>query len=149
MLMTTNSKLLPADIRRLNLKNWLANNEVPQKEKSYFSQLVNGGASFGEKAARRLESQYKMGVGYLDTPQPEKNTKPKDHLGDLLSSDPQQGIEGVLLKCFRSCSDADRDLILLIANKLYERARPDDRTANPKRRKTDSEVTKTAKSKAV
>jgi hypothetical protein len=141
MLMTTNSTLEPADIRRENLKIWLANHEVPQKEKSYFSQLKSGSASFGEKAARRLEVKYNMGTGYLDKPLPEKNGKAKDHLGDLLTSDPQKGIEDVLLNCFRACSEDDRDLLLSIANKLYERARPNDAVANPKnRRKTDVKI---------
>jgi hypothetical protein len=80
---------------------------------------------------------------------PEKDGKPKDHLNDLLNSDPRKGIEEGLLNCFRACSDGDRDLILLIANKLYERARPDDRKANPKRRKSDVEVSKKSEVKAV
>ncbi|MDR5756476.1 hypothetical protein [Caballeronia sp. LZ035] len=41
---------------------------MPPKEKSYFSQLTNGAASFGEKAARRIEKQYGMADGYLDSP---------------------------------------------------------------------------------
>lgn len=52
--------------RRNNLRIWLKTNPVPLKEKSYFSQLTTGIASFGEKAARRLERDYKMGEGYLD-----------------------------------------------------------------------------------
>jgi hypothetical protein len=149
MFMTIKDKLLPADVRRENLKQWVKINGVPQKEKSLFSQLVNNNnnSSFGEKLARRLEMQYQMGIGYLDQPVIGKDGKLKDHLGDLLAGDPQQGIEGVLLKCFRACSDQDRDLLLLIANRLYERARPDDRTANPKRRKSDAEVNSKQKQK--
>ncbi len=66
--MTKIDKISIADLRRQNLKAWLEKNTVPQKEKSYFSQLANGAASFGEKAARRLETQYQMGIGFLDTP---------------------------------------------------------------------------------
>jgi hypothetical protein len=55
------------DIRRKNLEKWVATHGVPTKEKSLFSQL-KGTASFGEKVARRLEDDYKMGTGYLDTP---------------------------------------------------------------------------------
>ncbi|WP_157874833.1 hypothetical protein [Paraburkholderia atlantica] len=53
------------DIRRDNLRKWTESHSVPPKEKSYFSQLL-GGASFGERAARRLERDYGMGDGYLD-----------------------------------------------------------------------------------
>lgn len=54
------------DTRRNQLRKWLSANPTPAKEKSYFSQLVNGGASFGERAARRIERDYSMGDGYLD-----------------------------------------------------------------------------------
>ena len=55
-----------AEIRRARLKEWFANRSVPENEKSYMSQLMSGKASFGEKAARRIESEYGMGTGYLD-----------------------------------------------------------------------------------
>lgn len=55
-----------ADIRRLRLKEWFAERAFPEKEKSYLSQLISGKASFGEKAARRLEKDYGMGDEYLD-----------------------------------------------------------------------------------
>ncbi|MCP1121556.1 hypothetical protein [Robbsia andropogonis] len=58
------------DIRRARLKQWLESNPVPSAEKSYFSQLL-GGASFGERAARRLEADYGMGALYLDSTLPE------------------------------------------------------------------------------
>ncbi|MBC8730017.1 hypothetical protein [Paraburkholderia sp. UCT2] len=53
------------DVRRANLLKWTESHSVPPKEKSYFSQLL-GGASFGERAARRLERDYGMGEGVLD-----------------------------------------------------------------------------------
>jgi len=53
-------------IRRERLKEWFENNPIPEKEKSYISQLINGKASFGEKAARRLEKTYKMPPKHLD-----------------------------------------------------------------------------------
>ncbi|MBU9236219.1 hypothetical protein KTD19_27990 [Burkholderia multivorans] len=55
------------ELRRANLRRWTEAHGVPAKEKSYFSQLL-GGASFGERAARRLEAAYGMGAGYLDAP---------------------------------------------------------------------------------
>lgn len=131
-----NNSEITAKIRAANLKRWAEINGVPAKEKSYFSQLISGTASFGEKAARRLEDKYKMGDGYLETPMP--SDKPTDHLNDLLTGDPLKGFEAGLLKCFRGCKNEDRDLLLSIANKLYERTNPDDATANPlNRRKTD------------
>lgn len=64
----------PADIRRQNLKTWFTSRSIPPAEKSYISQLMSGTASFGEKAARRLEDTYGMGLGYLDKP-PEENAR--------------------------------------------------------------------------
>lgn len=54
------------EIRRENLKRWIAEHGTPVKERSLFSQLKADG-SFGERVARRLESEYKMGAGYLDS----------------------------------------------------------------------------------
>lgn len=56
------------DTRRERLKEWFGDGPLPEKEKSYLSQLINGKASFGEKAARRLEKTYEMPTMYLDTP---------------------------------------------------------------------------------
>lgn len=53
-------------IRQENLKIWFSDKQIPSKEKSYISQLTKGTASFGEKAARRLENDYNMGEMYLD-----------------------------------------------------------------------------------
>lgn len=52
--------------RRAKLGQWFAGRKRPPKEKSYLSQLLSSNASFGEKAARRLERDYGMPVGYLD-----------------------------------------------------------------------------------
>lgn len=57
-----------AENRRSRLKLWFSSRAIPEREKSYLSQLLNGKASFGEKAARRLERDYRMGDGYLDIP---------------------------------------------------------------------------------
>lgn len=61
-----NSAMEIADIRRSQLKKWFAGHAIPDKEKSYISQLINAKSSFGEKAARRLEKTYKMPEKYLD-----------------------------------------------------------------------------------
>jgi hypothetical protein len=55
-----------SDIRRAKLKQWFEKRAIPPKEKSYLSQLMTGTASFGERAARRLERDYGMDKGYLD-----------------------------------------------------------------------------------
>jgi hypothetical protein len=54
------------EIRRENLRRWVAEHGTPPKERSLFSQLKANG-SFGERVARRLEAEYKMGDGYLDS----------------------------------------------------------------------------------
>lgn len=56
------------EIRRVRLRQWFERRSLPEKEKSYLSQLMTGKASFGERAARRLEADYAMGDGYLDVP---------------------------------------------------------------------------------
>lgn len=56
-----------ADVRRERLREWFSTRSIPEKEKSYLSQLMGGKASFGERAARRLEKTYHMGEKYLDT----------------------------------------------------------------------------------
>lgn len=53
--------------RRAKLRLWFAKKTLPEKEKSYLSQLMSGKASFGEKAARRIERDYGMDAGYLDS----------------------------------------------------------------------------------
>jgi len=53
------------ETRRENLRRWVVENGTPAKERSLFSQLKANG-SFGERVARRLEADYKMGDGYLD-----------------------------------------------------------------------------------
>lgn len=55
-----------AAVRRENLAKFFANGPMPPDKKSYFSQLFSGKAPFGEKAARKLEIDYNMGIGYLD-----------------------------------------------------------------------------------
>lgn len=62
------AKVAVTAIRRARLKQWFANRTLPEKEKSYLSQLIGGKTSFGEKAARRLEKDYGMPDGHLDRP---------------------------------------------------------------------------------
>lgn len=65
--MKKETRLAMAEIRRENLKNWYADKPLPDREKSFISQLITGKtASFGEKAARRLERDYGMPEYYLD-----------------------------------------------------------------------------------
>ncbi len=70
------------DIRRKKLAEWVKTHSVPQAEKSYFSQLMSG-ASFGERSARRLERDYKMGDGYLDTDE-EKQLNVRENQAEYL-----------------------------------------------------------------
>lgn len=55
------------ETRIARLKEWFSGKTLPANEKSYLSQLMKGSASFGEKAARRLEATYGMPDGYLDS----------------------------------------------------------------------------------
>jgi hypothetical protein len=80
------------DTRRANLAIWLQTHSVPAKEKSLFSQL-KGTGSFGERVARRLETAYDMGVGFLD--QPADVHSPKRGQKTPLSSEAKLLIENV------------------------------------------------------
>jgi Peptidase S24-like len=55
-----------SDNRRKKLREWFSTRPIPDEEKSYISQLINDKASFGEKAARRLERTYSMPNMFLD-----------------------------------------------------------------------------------
>lgn len=88
------------EIRRDNLRRWIAEHGTPYKEKSLFSQL-KGAGSFGERVARRLEDQYKMGRLYLDTPPSDAGghsprvtaSHPDDELADDVVTVPESRIE--------------------------------------------------------
>lgn len=67
------------EIRRQRLKEWFSSRSIPEREKSYLSQLMSGKTSFGERAARRLEGDYGMSPGYLDT-LPDDNHVPSQML---------------------------------------------------------------------
>lgn len=58
------------DTRRANLRVWAQKHGTPSKEKSYFSQILSGTSPIGERAARRLERDYRMGEGFLDAENP-------------------------------------------------------------------------------
>lgn len=68
------------EIRRKRLKEWFSSRSIPEREKSYLSQLMGGKASFGERAARRIEGDYGMSRGYLDTPPEEEVMPPQQPL---------------------------------------------------------------------
>lgn len=75
-------------IRRDNLKKWFSDKVVPEKDRSYVSQLISGKTpSFGEKAARRLEMENNMPVFYLDTPQSKTTENISSNIKELGSFD--------------------------------------------------------------
>ncbi|MGC7561360.1 S24 family peptidase [Pasteurella sp. PK-2025] len=66
-------------VRRENLKKWFSDKVVPEKDRSYVSQLISGKTpSFGEKAARRLETENGMPPFYLDIKQNSIESNVKD-----------------------------------------------------------------------
>lgn len=75
-------------IRRDNLKKWFSDKVVPEKDRSYVSQLISGKTpSFGEKAARRLEMENNMPAFYLDTPQSKATKNISSNIKELGSFD--------------------------------------------------------------
>lgn len=78
----TESEKVLVGIRRRRLAEWFSGG-YPEDEKSYISQLINGKGSFGSKAARRLEEDYKMPKMFLDSSGPilqDKNSAFFDYL---------------------------------------------------------------------
>jgi hypothetical protein len=103
------------EIRRTRLREWTAKHGVPQKEKSYFSQLF-GGASIGEKAARRLEKDYDMGEFYLDGPvHPQLEAVPASSPANAELLDGDQLIE--LISLFQQANPSGRDFIMTSARR--------------------------------
>lgn len=100
-----------SDIRRVRLKAWYANRSLPEREKSYISQLINGKASFGEKAARRLERDYGMPEHYLDSHDNQTIQQHRaEYITDLVKV--QTGEEASLLVAYRLKSRAEQKMIL-------------------------------------
>jgi hypothetical protein len=83
--------------RRANLRAWVMKNGTPAGEKSYFSQLLNA-ASFGERAARRLEQTYNMGSLYLDRPIEGEGGQPAAAAQDRALHAPDAGTSSVLVR---------------------------------------------------
>lgn len=102
------------ETRRANLRAWIKVHGVPQAEKSYFGQLV-GSASFGERAARRLEQDYKMGVGYLDRPIDESEPEEGRQLPELPGGTVLVRVDALelyLLNLFRECDDRGQESMI-------------------------------------
>lgn len=93
------------NIRQLRLKEWFTNRTLPEKEKSYLSQLINGKASFGEKAARRLERDYHMPDGFLDM---DISGSENDVSGTMELTHRQK----ILLELFEGLPDSEADELL-------------------------------------
>jgi hypothetical protein len=100
-------------IRRENLKAWVARHGVPPKERSYFSQLMLGTTSIGERAARRIEVSYKMGVGYLDNPAiPDLSGRKLPELPGGSTLVRVDAAELYLLGLFRECDERGQESML-------------------------------------
>lgn len=101
------------DTRRKQLKAWFADKSLPEKEKSYLSQLINGKSSFGERAARRIEADYGMPTGYLDL---EGDKLEVANHGIVLTAE-----ELELVKYFRGFPDSARKETLLEFQTRFEK----------------------------
>jgi len=95
------------EIRSKRLAAWFSERSLPEKEKSYLSQLINGKTSFGERAARRLERDYNMPPGYLDADD-DQNGDMQSVLSSMLSAD-----EVELIKYYRGFPDSEKKVVLL------------------------------------
>lgn len=86
-----------------------------------FSQLKSTG-SFGEKVARRLEVQYRMGDGYLDTPNAE--VQQAGVVADPLKLTAETADEMRLLAVYRMCDDRGRRQINSLVEILASQIKP-------------------------
>lgn len=110
-------------LRRKKLTQWTAINGTPQREKSLFSQL-KGVGSFGEKVARRLEADYKMGHRYLDTedaPPISNKARTGGELSRALSLTVDTPEELEHLAVYRLASDEERKAIDSLVNIIRTR----------------------------
>jgi hypothetical protein len=93
------------EARRKNLRHWFQHKTLPTEEKSYLSQLMGGKASFGEKAARRIELTYGMPVGFLD--------RLNSSEGELLSPKVELSRrDEILLELFHELPESEADALL-------------------------------------
>lgn len=101
--------------------------------------MLAGRKSFGDKVARDMEKEGELPSYYFDGIDKSmkvkdlyaRNSTSSDPLKKLLSVDAATGLEEGLIKCFRGSKQEDRELLLMIANKLYSRNHPNDKTADP------------------
>lgn len=108
--------------RRERLKDWFSEKTIPAKEKSYLSQLMTGKASFGEKAARRLEQSYGMPSGFLDSTDAEQITEQespnfKIEVLDVQASAGPGVINSEVVQTIRSIEYTDDHAIQLFGGK--------------------------------
>ena len=122
--------------RRRNLERWLSehsplpvNKRTKKLEKSLFSQLKTNG-SFGAKVARRLESDYDMGPGYLDTDPDEQNRQAitlenggQPEFADLLTLTCETAEEYRLLIAYRFGGDKGRAALDATVEEIHNRLR--------------------------
>lgn len=92
------------EIRRQRLKEWFDGKTLPKNEKSFISQLITGTASFGERAARRIEKDYGMPDLYLDSEVPLKPVEPIE----------TNAPEGSKIAVYDDLSELDPDKYVLI-----------------------------------
>lgn len=108
------------------MARWVAKHGTPPKERSLFSQLKSTG-SFGERVARRLEVEYRMGAGFLDAADAEVAPS-SGGLADALKLTCESAKELRLLSVYRLANEAQRQLIDIAVDEV--RRELDDRIQN-------------------
>ena len=105
-----NDGMSTKEIRSKRLADWFAERTLPEREKSYLSQLINGKTSFGERAARRIERDYNMPPCYLDAMDAgnEHDGSMPSVLSSMLTAD-----EVNLIKFYRGFPDSEKKTVLI------------------------------------
>jgi transcriptional regulator with XRE-family HTH domain len=101
------------EIRRARLRQWFTGKKLPEKEKSYLSQLLSGKASFGERAAGRLEREYGMDEGYLSKPLSADPLNPDAKIGhEPKAEQPLSQRQLALLGLFDGLTEGQQDEVI-------------------------------------
>jgi hypothetical protein len=116
-------------VDRVGLTKLVSDNKLKPSRASHISQIV-GGYSFGERAAEKLRQDLKLPEGYFDYAPPTKEAS---------GEQPEQKVDGFIRDgfwetieyCYPGLSDANKDLLATLAQKMHSIDKPDDHISTP------------------
>jgi hypothetical protein len=124
-------KKLKELVDRVGLTRLVQENNLKPSRASHISQIV-GGYSFGERAAEKLRQELHLPEGYFDLRHSAfevHGEQPVDRVDELLKSG--DGFWETIVYCYPGLSDAHKDVLATIANKMHSIDRPKDKLSSP------------------